>query len=115
MTRYYIKVILSGLFLLAVTVLIIMNSGHSSDNPPPSVHIFTTPYKVNLALIMTISAIAGVITWRMLKMFVRSSWGIYRARKEARKADKKLEGQVQQRLQEEKRREEAEEEDPGEE
>lgn len=74
-------VIISGLYILAATILCISNSGDNCD-----IHVFTKPLKgQSLGTILIIAAIAGAIGWQMLKICWANSWSIYKDRKSRNK------------------------------
>ena len=81
MIKQYFLVIVSGLVILAAAMLCLTNIGNEGD-----VHLFSQTFPGrSIGLIMLISAIAGVITWKMIKIFGGNSWQIYLARKKQKK------------------------------
>lgn len=82
MAKQYFLVILSGLFLLAVAILFISNTGNTCENLN---FYWTTLNSRSIGLIMLVSAGVGVVTWKMLRILGRNSWRIYRGRKQRKK------------------------------
>ncbi len=85
MAKHYFMVVISGLFLLAIVILFVNNAGNTCEN----LHFYwTTLNGQSVGLIMLVSAGVGVITWKMLRIFGKNSWRIYRGRKQRQKENR---------------------------
>jgi len=84
--KNYILAVLGGLVLLAGVLLILLQWGNETENF--SLYGRSMTDGVNLALLMGGSAVGGVVLWFMLRMFLASTMGIWRSRRNAQKLQK---------------------------
>ncbi|MCD4825144.1 MAG: hypothetical protein K8S55_11090 [Phycisphaerae bacterium] len=95
----YIYVVASGLFLLAAAILVFSNLGVYCK----SLTFFWTQLEhQSVAVLMLVSAAMGIVTYWMVKLFIKGAMDIWRGRKEARigrlgRMEKDMKAQNQQK------------------
>ena len=73
--KLYLMVMVSGVILLAGLVLLIPQWGHRS-----AFSVYGANRQVNTLLLMLLSAVAGVVAWRLIKVLWHGMVGLHRLR-----------------------------------
>lgn len=80
--RLYVRVVVSGILLLAAVVLLILQWGNYTD-----VTLYGPSRPVNTLLLMLCSAVGGVVAWALLKTLWHGVRGLRRLRRAEQTVD----------------------------
>ena len=71
--KFYVRVIFSGLVLLAGVVLLVLQWGNHA-----AFSFYGTNKQVNTLLLILCSAVGGLVAWWLIKMLWRGAVGLHR-------------------------------------
>jgi uncharacterized integral membrane protein len=80
--KHYLLIIVCGLVILAAVILVLMNIGNYTERM--SVY-WRGIGRVSVGLLMLLSAAAGIIVFFLAKVFLRSSLGLWKSRRQEKR------------------------------